>query len=222
MKLLFPLLSATLSLGLSGSALAQQAGNWSASFGMTTLSPSVGSGNLSAPSLPNTQATINSDTQLTGTVNYMVTDHLAISGPLGYGFKYEVSGAGVISGVGKLADTKALPITVLAQYRFMEANAIFRPYVGGGLSYAKFYETHGTAILTALSNPGGPPTTVSFESKLVPTIQLGLLMRLNEKWYLDAHYTKTFLTTLATLSTGQTIEMRLDPNGYSAGIGYSF
>jgi outer membrane protein len=215
-------LAALATLALCGSALAQKAGSFSASVGVTQIAPDVSSGNLSAPSLPNTQVDVDSNTQLTGAVNYMVTDHIAVHVPLGFGFKHKVTGAGAIAGVGTIATTKALPITVIAQYRFLAADATFRPYLGAGLSYVKFYKTNGTGVLTALTNPGGPATTVAFESKLAPTIELGGTFNINEKWYVDASYTKTFLKTRGTLSTGQTIDVKLNPNGYTLQVGYKF
>ena len=35
-------------------------------------------------------------------------------------------------GVGKLGTVKSLPMTLLAQYRFGDANSAFRPFVGAG------------------------------------------------------------------------------------------
>lgn len=221
MKTQFTLLTAAV-MGLSASAFAQKAGTISVSVGVTMLAPEVSSGNLSAPSLPNTQVDVNSNTQLTGAVNYMLTDNINIHVPLGLGFKHKVTGAGAIAGVGTIAETKALPITLLGQYRFLAAESKFRPYVGAGLTYAVFYKEKGTGVLTALTNPGGPATTVSFQSKIAPTIQLGGLFNFTEKWYVDASYTKTFLTTKGTLSTGQTIDVKLNPNGYTLQVGYKF
>ena len=218
----FRLIGLTVALAASSGAFAQKAGSLSAQIGATNLAPSVSSGNLTAPSLPNTQATVNSDTELTGAVNYMLTDNVGLSVPIGYGFKHDVSGAGAIAGVGTLATTKVIPITLIAQYRFLEPDAKFRPYAGLGVTYARFYDTNGTAVLSGLTNPGGAATTISFKSKWAPTIQLGLTYNLNEKWYLDASYTKTFLKTQGTLSTGQTLDMRLDPNTYTVAVGYRF
>ena len=215
-------LLALATLAFCGSALAQKAGSFSASIGATHIAPSVDSGNLSAPSLPNSKIDINSNSQVTGAVNYMVTDNVAVHVPLGFGFKHEVSGDGAIKGVGKLVETKALPITLIGQYRFLDANATFRPYVGAGLSYVKFYKEKGTGTLTALTNPGGPATGAKFDSKLAPTLQIGGIYNINEKWYLEASYAKTFLKTRATLTTGQTIDVKLDPSAYCLQVGYKF
>jgi outer membrane protein len=209
-------------LAFCGSALAQQAGSFSASIGATHIAPSVDSGNLTAPSLPNTKVDVNANTQITGAVNYMVTDNIAVHVPIGFGFKHEVSGAGANAGVGKLITTRALPITLIGQYRFMEANATFRPYLGAGVSYVKFYKETGTGTLTALTNPGGPATGAKFESKFAPTLQIGAIYNINDQWYLDASYAKTFLKTRATLTTGQTIDVTLNPNAYSLQVGYKF
>jgi outer membrane protein len=217
-----PVFLAVLALA-AAPAFAQKAGSWSASVGVTQIAPDVTSGNLSAPSLPGTQVDINSNTQLTGAVNYAMTDNIVINVPLGFGFKHKVTGAKAIAGVGVIATTKALPITVLGQYRFGEANATFRPFVGAGLSYVVFYNEKGTSVLTALTNPGaGVPTTLSFKDKLAATLQLGAVYNINERWYVEGNYTKTFLKTVGTLSTGQTLATKLDPNGYTFQVGYKF
>jgi outer membrane protein len=215
-------LLALATLAFCGSALAQKAGSFSASIGATHIAPSVSSGNLSAPSLPNSKIDVNANTQITGAVNYMVTDSIAVHVPIGNGFKHDISGDGAIAGVGKLVETKALPITLIGQYRFLDANATFRPYLGAGLSYVRFYKEHGTGTLTALTNPGGPATGAKFDSKLAPTLQIGGIYNINDRWYLDASYAKTFLKTRATLTTGQTIDVTLNPNAYSLQVGYKF
>ncbi|MFC5521310.1 OmpW/AlkL family protein [Polaromonas jejuensis] len=205
-------------------ALAQQAGTWSVSAGITHIAPSVDSDSLSSPSgtVPNAKVDVSSDSRLTAAVNYMATDNINLHLPLGFGFRHDLSGAGVLAGVGKLAETRALPITLIGQYRFFDANARFRPYLGAGLSYVKFYKERGTALLTALTNPGGAPTSVSFKSKLAPALQVGGVFNLNEKWFMEGSYTKTFLKTRGTLSTGHTIDVGLDPNCFTLQLGYKF
>jgi len=219
------LITATLVVG-SAHGFAQQAGTWSVSTGITRITPSVDSGSLSSPSgagvIPDARVDVSSDSRLTAAVNYMATDHINLHLPLGLGFRHDVSGAGVLAGVGKVAETRALPITLIAQYRFLDANARFRPYLGAGLSYVRFYRERGTTMLTALTNPGGPATGVSFKSKWAPTVQLGAVLDLDAKWFVEASYAKTFLKTRGTLSTNQTIDVGLDPNCFTLQVGYKF
>lgn len=200
--------------------LAQQAGTWSLSAGVTHIKPSVDSDSLTG--MPNVRVGVSNDTRLTGALNYMATDHLNLHLPLGLGFRHDVTGDGVLAGFGKVAETKALPVTLIAQYRFFEANASFRPYLGAGLSYVRFYKEQGSALLTSLTNPGGPPTGVSFKSKLAPSFQVGGVYKLSDKWFVEGSYTKTLLKTRGTLSTGQTIDVRLDPNCFTVQLGYQF
>lgn len=217
------LLLITLAAGCAASAQAQSAGSWMLRGGVTNITPSVSSGDLTAPSLPHTQAAVGDSTRLSGGVTYMVDDHISVDLPLALPFKHDISGDGAIAGAGKIGDVKALPITLLGQWRFLEPNAKFRPYLGAGVTYAKFYHAHATSTLSAITGglPGNP-TTLSIDSKWAPTFQLGATLALNERWFLDASYTYTPLKTRTTLSTGQTLDIKLNPSSVSLAIGYKF
>ncbi len=206
-----------------GSAHAQSAGHWLVRAGATQITPHVDSGDLSAPSAPGTKVDIESDTQFSGGITYMLTDHIAIDLPLATPFKHDIVGAGAIAGVGKIGEVKALPITLLGQYRFLEANDKFRPYVAAGATYAKFFKEKGNATLTALTG-GVPanPTTLKVDSKLALTLGVGASVAFNDRWFLDGMFSKTFLKTRTTLSTGQTLDARLDPTAVSLSVGYRF
>jgi outer membrane protein len=210
-------------LALAGSAQAQSAGALLVRAGATQIKPDVKSGDLTAPSFAGTQADIKSNTQPTGGVTYMLTDAVSLDLPLALGFKHKIVGDGAIDGVGKIGEVKALPVTLLAQYRFFDAGATVRPYVGAGPTYAKFYKARSTAALTALTG-GTPdnPTTLEVKSKWAATVQLGVSVALAPRWALDVAVLKTFLKTRTTLSTGQTLDATLDPMSLSVGVGYRF
>jgi outer membrane protein len=148
---------------------------------------------------------------------------MSVDLPLALPFKHNISGDGAIAGAGKLGDVKVLPITLLGQWRFMEPNAKFRPYLGVGLTYAKFYDARATSTLSAITG-GLPsnPTTLSIESKWAPTFQLGATLSLNERWFADVSYSYTLLKTRSSLSTGQTLDITLNPSAIGLGIGYKF
>lgn len=207
----------------AGAAQAQSAGTWLGRVGATQIRPQVDSGDLSAPSLAGTKADINPDTQPGGGITYMLTDNIAVDVPLALPFTNEIVGAGAIAGVGKIGEVRAVPATVLGQYRFGGANAKFRPYLDAGLTYARFYKARGTAALTALTG-GTPanPTTLKVDSKVAITVGVGGSLMLNERWFIEGHVTKTFLKTRTTLSTGQTLDTKLDPTALSLALGYKF
>lgn len=215
------LLAATL-LGLGGIAQAQSAGTWMVRAGATTVSPDVTSGDLSAPSFPGTKSDVDADTQLGGGISYMYTDNISVDLPLALPFKHKINGAGAIAGVGQIGSVEVLPMTVFLQYRFLEAGAKFRPYVGLGATYAYFFNEEGSGRLTALTNPGGPPTKLSIDSKFVLTPQIGATLAVGDKWFVDVFYSKSMLSTKTTLSTGQTQDIALDPDSYGIAVGYKF
>jgi outer membrane protein len=204
-------------------AQAQTAGTWMVRGGGTTITPNVSCGDLGAPSLAGTKASINSSTRVSGGITYMLDSNISIDVPVAVPFQHDISGDGAVLGVGKIADVKALPVTVLAQWRFMEPTSAFRPYVGAGLTYAAFYGARSTSTLTAISG-GTPsnPTTLAVDSKWAATVQLGASIAINSNWFVDANYTYTPLSTRNTLSTGQTQDIKLDPSSVSLAIGYKF
>lgn len=217
--------AAALAAGLlaSAGAQAQSAGSVMLRAGATEIKPNVTSGDLTAPAFVGTQADIRSSTQLGGGVSYMLTDNVSLDLPLALPFKHDIVGAGAIAGVGKIGEVRALPVTLLGQYRFLEAKSAFRPYLGAGVTYAKFYKAKSTTALSALTG-GSPsnPTTISVKSKFAATVQIGGTYAFSDHWFIDANLTRTFLKTRTSLSTGQTLDAKIDPDSYSLSIGYMF
>jgi outer membrane protein len=211
--------------GLLGTtvAQAQSAGSIIVRAGATHVAPDAESGDLSAPSFAGTKADFKADTQVSGGITYMLTDHLSLDLPLAAPFKSDIVGAGAIANVGKIGEVRSAPATLLLQYRFFPAAAPLRPYLGAGPTYAYFYKARSTAALTALTG-GTPanPTTIDVKSKFGFTAQLGLTAAVAPGWSIDATVLKTALKTTATLSTGQTISAKLDPWSYSVGLAYKF
>lgn len=226
MKTKMTTIRAALALALAGGALAahaQSANTWMVGVGATQIKPHVSSGALAAPSSPNTQVDIGSDTQPTLWVARMLTDHWSVGVPIGFGFKHEITGAGSIAGVGRIGTVKALPVTVYAQYRFLEPSARIRPYAMLGVTYAHFYDARGSATLNSLNplNPAGG-TGLSVDSKWGLTPGLGATVLITDRWFADVQYARSFLKTTAKLSTGQTISTKLDPDVLRIGIGMRF
>jgi outer membrane protein len=206
----------------SSAALAQSAGTWMVKGGFNRIDPQVKSSDLSAPSLPNSKIDVKAANSAILTLAYMLTDETSLEFYAGLPYKHDVVGAGALSGMGKLGTVKQVSPTLFAQYRFLPAASVFRPYVGLGLTYAYFFDEEGSGTLTALTNPGGPPTKMSADSAFGVSAQLGLTFKIDERWYLDAGVIKTYLKNTNTLSTGQSIDTRLDPVSTHLSVGYRF
>lgn len=207
----------------SGTVCAQSSGQWLGRVGFTYLAPDTSSGNLSlAPQ--GSQLDVGSASQIGGGVTYMLSDNLSVDVPLSLPFKLKVQGAGTFfGGAGMVATAKVLPMAIIGQYRFGAANAQFRPYVGAGLVYANFHDEKTTALLSA-STGGTPrnPTTVQFDDKLTFAAQAGLKFNVTGRWFLDANLIYVPLKTKGVLSTGQTIETKLNPMAVSLTLGTAF
>lgn len=215
-------LVAASALVCAASASAQSAGQWTAKFGFNQLTPKVESGDLSAPALPNTKASVDRDIQPVVIIAYGITDNISLEGALGTPYKHSIKGAGSIAGIGEIATVEALPPTLFAQYRFFSPTATFRPFVGIGATYAYFMKERGSGKLTALTNPGGAPTTMNIDNKFTYTGQIGVAMNINERWFTDVTVNKSRLRTVAHFSTGQTQNMKLDPVAVVVAVGYKF
>ena len=203
-------------------ASAQSAGSWLGRVGMTSIAPQVTSGNMSAPSFAGTKSDVSSASQVSGGITYMYTDNFSVDVPLALPFTHKLIGAGALAGAGQIGEVQALPLTVFFQYRFLEANSQFRPYLGLGATYAYFFNEKGGAALTAMTNPGGPTTTIKVDSKFTVTPQIGLTYAIDDKLFVDVFYSKSMLQTRNTFSTGQTLDITLDPASYGITIGTKF
>ena len=215
-------LVATAALCGAGAVHAQAAGEVMVQLGWNKIMPKVKSSDLSAPSLPGSQINIKSASALFATLTYMVTEDISIEALGGLPYKHDIVGAGAVSGVGKIGSIHQISPTVLLQYRFLSADGPFRPYVGAGPTFAKFYGTKGSAALTAVTNPGGPGTTIGGDTEWGASLQAGANYKIDKHWFVDASVIKTFISTKATLSTGQETKARLNPIAINASIGYTF
>lgn len=210
-------------LACASTASAQSAGQFTAKFGIDQLTPKVESGDISAPALPGTKADVDRDTQPVLVLAYGLTDNISLETAIGTPYKHKIYGAGAIAGTGQLGTVEALPATLFAQYRFGAPNALFRPFVGIGATYAYFMKERGSAKMTAVTNPGrGVPTTFSIDNKFTYTAQVGMAVNFSEKWFADVTLNKARLRTDVHFSTGQTQHMKLDPVAVIVAVGYKF
>ena len=206
----------------AGAAQAQVAGQYMLKLGWNKIMPKVRSEDLTAPSLPDSKINIKSASALFFTATYMITDDISVEALGGLPYKHDIVGAGAVAGVGKIGSIHQISPTVLLQYRFLAADGPFRPYVGAGPTFAKFYGSKGSAALTAVTNPGGPPTTIGGDTEWGGTIEAGANYKIDKHWFIDAAILKTFISTKATLSTGQSTSAKLNPIAINASIGYAF
>ena len=106
---------------------------------------------------------------------------------------------------------KHLPPTLLLQYHFMPSQD-FKPYVGVGLNYTRFYDVDlaGGALTVDKSSTGG-------------AIQVGFDYRLSGKWYLNVDVKKIWIETDVKTAAGAFVSsLKIDPVAFGVGVGYKF
>ena len=201
---------------------ADSAGPWQLKVGINRIDPKVNSGDLTAPSFPGTKIDVGAANAPIVTLGYAFTDNFTVEGFAGLPYKHDITGQGAIHGVGKIGSVKQISPTVIGQYHFFHPDTRFRPYLGIGATYTRAYGEEGTSVLTALTNPGGAPTRVTIDNGWGTSLQGGLAVRVYGNWYVDLSVIKTYISTTAHLSTGQSIHAKLDPIATNFSIGYHF
>ena len=152
---------------------------------------------------------------------YMFSDHVSAEFGFGVPPKLDIEGRGTIEQAGKIADAKVLSPILVFQYRFGRPDAVFRPYVGLGATYTKYLSVTTTPVLSMLTNPGGV-TTATIDNAWGAVAQIGATYKLNKHWFVDASIGPTRVKTTAHLSTGQSVDVKIDPVLVNLGVGYRF
>jgi outer membrane protein len=208
---------------LSSVVVAQPVGPWSVKLGYNRISPQVTSSELSAPSLPGGRAEVGPSHNLLFTIAYRLDEQVSAELFLGTPLKHELTGDGSLKGVGHLGTVTQLPPTVFLQYRPGNSRWALRPYVGLGLTFAFFRDETGSSTLDAVTNPGSTEaTTFKVKDAVGITPQVGVTWAWRQDWFVDLGLAKSYIKTRATFSTGQSIDVRLDPWIANVSIGRRF
>jgi outer membrane protein len=192
-------------------AQAHQAGDIIVRAGIATVAP-----NESSPVVAGEdEFTVGTDTQLGLNFAYMVTDNIGVELLAASPFSHDIS----LGSLGKIAETKHLPPTLVAQYYFGQANSVIRPYIGLGLNYTNFYDNEFTNDLN------GALTNLSMTSSWGVAGQIGVDYKVNKDWLVNASVWYAKIQTDVTFDMGgvaQNVETDIDPWVYMVSVGYSF
>ena len=170
----------------------------------------IGASNVSPKSNNSSIVNVDSATQLSFTIGYMLTPHWGVEALAALPFKHDIR---LNSDGSKVATTKELPPTFTVQYYFQPSSSI-RPYLGAGVNYTKFFNIKTTGILTGSSLKLGDSWGLA--------AQAGVDIDLNKKWFLNANVRYIDITTRAKSSAVGNFDVHIDPWVYSLGIGTTF
>jgi outer membrane protein len=194
------------SVALAGVALAAampvqaDQGDWQARLRLLQIRPSVSS----------TLGTLDVSNEVTPELDfsYFFTENIAAELILATQ-RHTVKVAG--ADIGKVSH---LPPTFLLQYHFMPKET-FRPYVGVGLNYTRFYNDS-----LAL---GATPLTVD-KNSWGGAVQVGFDVALDKKWFLNVDVKKIWIETdVKNRTTGAFVSnLKIDPVVVGLGVGFKF
>lgn len=190
---------AGLALGMVAPVQADQ-GDWLARARLLQIRPSVSS----------TIGTLDVSNEITPEVDfsYFFTENIAAELILATQ-RHTVKNAG--ADIGKVSH---LPPTVTLQYHFMPKET-FRPYIGAGLNYTRFYNVSlalGATPLNVDSNSWGG------------ALQAGFDVALDKKWFLNFDVKKIYIKTdVKNGTTGAFVStLKIDPVVVGVGVGMKF
>lgn len=214
--------TALLTTGFTSSALAHQAGDIIVRAGVAVVTPNESSQNIITPDLGDLgQFSVSSNTQLGLNFGYMLTDNIGIELLAASPFTHDIS----LAGVGKVAETKHLPPTLVAQYYFGTADSKLRPYIGLGVNFTNFYDNKIT------NDVGGRLSDLSLSNSWGVAGQIGLDYQINNNWLVNASVWYAKISTDANFNykvlesdtvVPVTIETDIDPWVYMVSVGYTF
>ncbi|GGY18654.1 OmpW/AlkL family protein [Paludibacterium paludis] len=139
---------------------------------------------------------------------YMITNNIGAELILGTS-RHEVT---VNSGRTSLGKVSVLPPTLTLQYHF-NPQGDFRPYVGAGINYTRFYSNDlkvGDQKLDLKNNSYGP------------ALQVGFDYAINKSWYINVDVKKVDIKTDVKLNGTKLGELKINPWIYGIGFGTKF
>ena len=160
---------------------------------------------------------------------HFFTDHWAVNFTGGIPRKAAVSARGTVGPTGPTRPLNSLDIgrdefnpvgsgrqwtpLLFAEYHFLAPDAMFRPFIGVGFTYAFFTEVElneefeaainrqfGAPLALAAGRPGPTDTDSDIDNTFAPAFALGLSARLSPKWSVTSSVTYLPLSTTATVS----------------------
>ncbi|HJF74009.1 MAG TPA: outer membrane beta-barrel protein [Gallibacterium anatis] len=223
-KLALALATSAALLAASSAAMAHQAGEFFVRGGPILAVPNTATHNYAGNAL-DYNFDVNSNAQLGLTGTYMITDNLGVELLAATPFSHEIKQAGL----GTIAKTKHLPPSLYLQYYFLNADAPARPYVGAGINYTHFFDTH---FNSTIDNAGLGVTAHNLKLKdsWGPVVNAGIDINITDKLFFNTSVWWAKIKTKATFDLkdasgkmhSQEARVTLDPTIFFVGLGYRF
>lgn len=206
-----------LSLMVSSPAFAQSSG-WTGKVGYNEFYPQVSSGQITG--IPGSSIDVGKGGGLFVSAAYSFDEHVGAELAFGVPPRLDIIGEGTVSSAGKIGDAKIYAPILMGQYHFAPGSA-FRPYVGVGVTYVKFASVRTSPILGQLLNPGGA-LGASIDNAWGVAAQVGASYAISPAWSVDGSIVPMRVKTTARLTTGQSVDVKVNPIAVNLSLAYHF
>jgi outer membrane protein len=149
-------------------------------------------------------------------------DHWDLDLEAGLPPSHDTNGVGTLAPFGVISKVKQAGPTLFINYNFGAPDSKFRPFVGLGINYTRFYDGESTASGNLAS---GGPTKIELSDSWGPAAQIGASYKLAQNWSVIGSIAMAKVKSDLTATTGSirrttTIDFR--PVVYTLAVGYSF
>jgi outer membrane protein len=193
------LVPVALAIALASGVASAAQGDWLGRARVISINPDASSSALNLDA--STETTLELD------FTYFVTHNLGLELILATK-KHDITAGGTPVG-----DVALLPPTLTLQYHFAPDSPSFRPYVGAGINYTKFYDINlGSGTLTVDTSSWGG------------ALQIGADFPINKQFFFNVDLKKIWIDTdVKTVATGATAaNFKINPLVIGLGIGMKF
>jgi outer membrane protein len=112
--------------------------------------------------------------------------------------------------------------SLIINYVFRDESEAWRPYLGAGVNYTKFYDLKSTDAGNAAN---GGPTAISLTSSFGPVITAGIRWHIKDRWSAYASYDFAYVKSDYTGNTAgviRTTTVRFNPTTVVIALGFAF
>ncbi|MCY4357934.1 MAG: outer membrane beta-barrel protein [Gammaproteobacteria bacterium] len=205
---------------------AQEKGDILFRLGAVHFDPGISSSPVNTTSsgfLADSGVAIKGDAQLGFSLGYMLSNSLAVEANVTAPFEHDLYINGLEHyglNTAKLGEAKQVPPTVSALYYFGSTTSRFRPYIGAGLTYTRFFDhTLATQIQTEFDADG-----LFLDDDFGLALRAGFDWKLGNGWHLSTSVWRINTNTNASFDSRigpVSTYVEMDPWAYSITLGHT-
>ncbi|MBI3570806.1 MAG: outer membrane beta-barrel protein [Gammaproteobacteria bacterium] len=203
------ILGALIALGLTAAVIpahAVQKGDWLIRGGLGHVAPTGESGTVP---VVGGKVEAGNSTNLAVNFTYMLSDNMGVELLGALPFSHDITH----NTLGKVAETKELPPTLILLYNFAPKSGV-RPYAGIGVNYTTFFSEKTTGALAG--------TSIKLDDSFGLAAEVGVDVDLNKDWFFNASLWRMNIDTEANSSLLGKFDVAIDPWALFVGVGKRF